>query len=248
MTVWAIYLTAAAVGACVGSWLSTWALRAARGEQSTRGRSRCDHCQTELSFARTTPVLAYVLQGGRCANCAALIDPLHLVGEIAGAAVATSALAVVASSPGRAGLLIALGLVLLAGALIDARTRRLPDALTGAAAILCLALLLLGRRTEWIVGLAAAAVMGIVLLALRSVFARRGGDAGLGLGDVKLLSGTALWLGLAAPWALASAAVMGLCAVALLRPTDRRIPFGPSIAASVWVVGLVGEAHPWPRL
>lgn len=237
---------AALIGLCLGSFATTAAIRFARGEQVLKGRSACDHCAAPLNYWRTLPVLGYVQARGRCAHCRGRIDPLHLAGELCGATLVVLAFGVL--SPIRAAAVVGLGLVLLASALIDARTRRLPDLLTAVAASLCAllaALASVGRLEE---GALAAGLTFIVLEGLRRGFIHLRGRPGLGFGDVKLAAALALWLGAAAPWSMAAAAGLALVAMAILRPRDGRMAFGPALAAAGWSVGLLREAQIWPGL
>jgi leader peptidase (prepilin peptidase)/N-methyltransferase len=83
---------------------------------------------------------------------------------------------------------------------------------------------------------------------VRWLAARRSGEPGLGLGDVKLLAALALWLGLATPWLIAAASLLGLLLMAITRPKDGRLAFGPAIAVSAWTIGIIGEAGQWPMM
>ncbi|MDR3509250.1 MAG: prepilin peptidase [Caulobacteraceae bacterium] len=231
-------------GLCLGSYAATAGLRLARREQSVSGRSRCDHCGASLGFLQTAPVIAYLRQGGACRNCGGRIDPLHLVGEICGALILV--LAFLLATPPRAALLAALGLTLLASAVVDAKTRRLPDSLTLACAGLCAGLALQSSSPNLAIGLAASALSFIVLEVVRRGFLGLRGRAGLGLGDVKLVAALALWLGAATPWAVALAAIIGLISMALIRPADGRLAFGPALALVGWAVGMGREAGLWP--
>jgi leader peptidase (prepilin peptidase)/N-methyltransferase len=89
----------------------------------------------------------------------------------------------------------------------------------------------------------------MILLALRELRRRRAsdGDPGLGLGDVKLFAGLALWLGAATPWALVAAASLGLVGWTLGGRGSGRIAFGPALAAGSWAVGVArdGGLIPW---
>jgi len=232
------------IGAVVGSYASTAALRAGRGEQAWVGRSRCDGCQRVLGFSETLPVLSFLLRGGACRACAAPIDRIHPVGEILGVAVV--ALAFLAAAPMRAALLSVIGLVLLGSALIDARTRRLPDVLTGATAIAGAILAWTRSPFDLALGLIAAVVAFGLLQVVRLAFRARRGHDGLGFGDVKLIAALCLWLGPAMAWAVVAAGLIGLAAMAVVRPHDGRMPFGPAIALGAWSVGLCLEAGLWP--
>lgn len=236
-------LLAPAVGLVLGSFAVTAGQRLGRGE-SLLGRSRCDECRRSLTWRETLPLVSFVAAGGSCGGCAAPISRLHPLGEVAGLAVVLAALQ--AGDPVRAALIAALGLLLVALSACDWVSRRLPDPLTALAAGLAFALALHAGGRSVLVHAAIAAAVAAVLLALRLVSARGGRDPGLGLGDVKLLAGLALWLGPLTPWAVAVAAGLGLLGMALARPADGRLPFGPFIALGAWGVGLAGEVGAWP--
>lgn len=241
----ALFLSAGLpVGAVIGSYASTVALRAGRGEQAIAGRSRCDGCGRMLGFSETVPILSFLSCRGICSACATPIARIHLLGEILGVAVV--ALAFLAAAPPRALLLGALGLTLLASALIDAKTRQLPDALTVLTAIVGAILAWTRSPFDLVAGGLAAIVAFGLLLAVRRVFRARRGHDGLGFGDVKLIAALCLWLGPAAAWAIVVAGVVGLAAMAIVRPHDGRMPFGPAIALGAWSVGLCLEAGLWP--
>jgi leader peptidase (prepilin peptidase)/N-methyltransferase len=233
-------LTAALIGACLGSFAATAALRSLRSRQALIGRSHCDACQTPLGFAATTPIVSFLALRGACGACGARIDPAHLAGEVAGALIAGAAFALV--EPTRAMLLTALGLVLLTASLIDLRTQRLPDGLTLAAGLISFSLSATGAPGALTTGLIAAGATFLLMEALRRGFELLRRRSGLGFGDVKLLTALALWLGIATSWAVALAATAGLAVVALVRPADGRIAFGPLIAGAALIIGLIGEA------
>ena len=142
--------------------------------------------------------------------------------------------------------MLGLGWLGVAAGLVDARHRRLPDALVVPAACLApLSLLPLGLGAVGRGLLAAvAAVLGYGLVHLL----RR---AALGLGDVKLAAplgavlGTASWSALAIAAVLA-AVITGL--VALLRlclsrgPPPAVVPHGPSMLAAAWLLTLATAA------
>jgi leader peptidase (prepilin peptidase) / N-methyltransferase len=237
---------AGVAGLTLGSFAVTFGLRLCRGESAWRGRSRCDACGHTLGFAQTLPVVSFVALSGACTACRARIDPIHLAGEVAGAAIAMSA--ILATTPFRAGLLAALGLTLIAAVTVDWKQQRLPDRLTGIVAGLAAAAALSVSGAALGVGLAAAGITVGILLGLRALGVRLRGDPGLGLGDVKLLGALAIWLGAMTPWAVTVAAIFGLGVMAWLRPTDGRLAFGPAIAIGAWVVGIGQEAGLWPTM
>jgi len=228
-------LAALPVGAVAGSYVSTAVLRGVEGRESVWSPSRCDHCGVLLGFARTIPLVSFALVRGACSACGGPIARTHLAGEAVGGLVV--AIPFLVLEPTRAALLGALGLVLLASSLWDLASRRLPDALTIAAAVL--GAMVAGSDGRLLEGLGAALVTMGILEATRRLAARRLGRPAMGLGDVKLAGALALGLGVAASWAIAAASMTGLAAIAALRPHDGRIPFGPHLAASSWAALLV---------
>lgn len=239
----AVTLLAGATGLVVGSYVTTAAVRAARGEPSTTGRSHCDACGRSLNFLRTIPVLGFIVLRGACLDCGEPIDPVHLIGEAAGGL--TLALAFALLPVVDAALVGAIGFLLLAAAVFDAKTRRLPDILVGPVA--ALGAVAAGRHGLQAVGIGVGAVVvaAALLCGVRAVSAGRGRDPGLGLGDVKLICALSLWLGVATSWMVVLAAAAGLVWVLISRPADGRIAFGPMIAAAGWGVGLMLEAGGW---
>lgn len=232
------------VGACGGSFAATAALRTLRGEQAVAGRSHCDGCGVTLGAAATIPLFSYPALRGACTHCGGRIDPTHLAGEVAGAALGAGAFALL--PPAFACLVLCLGLVLLAASIIDQRTQRLPDRLTLVVGLLCLGLALLaGRLLE---GLAAAAITFALLEVARQGYLRFRGRSGLGAGDVKLLAALALWLGAATPWAVTAASAGCLALVLIARPSGGKIAFGPFIAGGALAVGLLIDSQLLPAL
>jgi leader peptidase (prepilin peptidase)/N-methyltransferase len=237
---------AIAAGACVGSFVTTAALRAANGENALSGRSRCDACGVELGYAATVPVISFVRLRGACAACGARIDGLHLAGEVSGSVVVLAAIVIGPADP-RGWLVALLGFILLGAAVFDARTQRLPDALTAVAAVLC-AVLAWTRSLEALeTGAIAALIAFVVIEAIRHGYRALRDREGLGFGDVKLIAALALWLGAAIPWAVAVASLAGLgTALALRRAPEARLPFGPFLAFGGFSAGLCAEVLRWP--
>lgn len=238
--VWIAPLAGGLLGAIVGSFTTTMALRSVAGVPLLHGRSRCDSCGHGLSFAATVPLVSYAVFGGACRDCRSAIDPRHPIGEVTGGIAGALALAVLPLA--EAVIVFVLAQVLLASSIIDSRSRRLPDALTAAIALLCAGLAALRGLETLAIGIASAAVAYLLLETLRRGYSAMRRRPGLGGGDVKLVAALALWLGLTTPWAMVAAAGIGLAAMLVLRPADGRIAFGPAIAASAFLVGLGGSA------
>ncbi len=245
MLTWPIAGFAGVGGLALGSYATTAGIRLARAENTASGRSHCDSCGVTLSFSRTMPVVSYLWSKGACSTCRAIIDPTHLLGEVLGAAILLFAAAL--GDPVRGSLLAILGLLLLTLAVVDARTLWLPEVLLGAVSLVGVALAALRSVGNLELGAIAAAVTLLVTLAVRWMSARGGKAPGLGFGDVWLLSALALWLGLATPWLVVAASLLGL--VAFVVPgADRRRPWGPAICAAGWAIGMAGEFGVWPTI
>lgn len=139
-----------------------------------------------------------------------------------------------------------LGVVLVALAAIDARTRTLPDALTLPLAIS--GLVLAPHHAVLAHVMAALACYG-AMAALAWLYERARGRPGLGLGDAKMLAAGGAWLGPdGVPAALLIACALALLGAALLEARGRidresRIPFGPFLAAGIWSAWLFGPLH-----
>lgn len=243
----------------VGSFLGVLVLRLPDGRPVGMARSACETCGTVLGARDLVPLLSYVVLRGRCRHCAAPIGRLHPGIELAALAVAAT---VVLAQIGRLspdlpeGWVQAwvwsgcgLGWILLALGWIDWRCFRLPDVLT-------LPLLLLGLVSCALLGPAmladhaGACLLGYLLfLGIARGYRRLRGRDGLGAGDAKLLAAGGAWLGLAWLPMLVLLGALATLAVALLRgggrlDPDLRVPFGPGLAAALWVLWLWSTTMP----
>jgi leader peptidase (prepilin peptidase)/N-methyltransferase len=187
------------------------------------------------------PVLSWLWLRGRCRGCGAPISVRYPLVEAA-----TGALWVLAVAAGWGDAReIALGLVLVTAlvpiTLIDLEHRRIPNAITGPAAVAALAATLLldpGFLVEALVAGALAFAFFLVPALLR--------PGGMGMGDVKLAGLLGLCLGRAAAPAVLIALVGGAIMARRGVGEGRRtaVPFGPFLAlggivALVFGTGLV---------
>lgn len=205
-----------------------------------RGRSRCPACGTRLAARDLVPVGSWLATRGRCRHCAAPIPTFYPLIELAAALIGAVALAAI--EPPASLLAALLGWWLLALALIDLRSWRLPDRLTlplivAGLAVAALDLLPAADLLQSLLG----AVLGyLALAAVAWGYRRLRGRDGLGLGDAKLLAAAGAWLGIAPlPWLVLMAAVMGLAlAIARARPVrpETAVPFGPPLALAFWTL------------
>lgn len=254
-------------GPAAGSFAALLADRLPRGEPVVLTRSRCRGCGRRLGPVELVPILSWLWQRGRCRGCGAPLPGWLLQAELAGLGLGLGA-ALVAATPLQ--MLLGAGFLwcLLALALSDLRSYRLPDALTAALLALGLGLALAGdgvtphgwpplgwegapaRLWAALVGaVAGAAVLGALALAYRRVRGRRG----LGAGDIRLIAGIGAGVGpLALPLVTLIAALAGLTVAALraLRRGRRLrrgapVPFGAFLAGAAGAVWLLsGGAAP----
>lgn len=227
----------------IGSFLGLVSLRAPAGEPFIVARSRCAQCARRLAPAELLPLLSYGLQRGRCAcRCSAIpwrypaLELASLVVAILSATLFTGPLLLASAI---------MGWTLLLAAVLDAEHFWLPDAITlplTAGGLLVAALL----QPETLAARAVGAALAFGLLWLVKLAYRRLRDLeGLGDGDPLLFAAAGAWTGWQAlPQLLTLAAGLALLWVLGARLAGRRIggrdavPFGPFLAASLWLVWL----------
>jgi len=225
-------------GLVLGSFVTTAALRSITGGSALTGRSGCDHCGRTLGWTETLPVISMSILKGRCRTCRGRIDASHLAGEISGALCVTLPLALV---PLPQGLIVAaIGLILLASSVIDAKTCRLPNVLTFAVLLSGAALTLL--RGEGLAALGWAVGVFLTMKGVQYLLSRRLKTQALGEGDIKLVAALALWLGSGIVYALCLACVSALLFI-VARRHKGLLPFGPFVATGAFLVGLQLESH-----
>ncbi|MFO1127526.1 MAG: A24 family peptidase [Rhodospirillales bacterium] len=230
----------------VGSLLGVLIERLPAGEPVVFDRSRCRSCGATLAPRDLIPLVSFALTRGRCRICGAPIGWFAPAIEAAAVLTALWAAAVVPMAwlwP-----TAALGWVLLALAVIDARHLILPDPLTlpliPAGLIVVVGVASPDRFPDHLIG---AAVGLAASAAVRVLYRRLRGREGLGLGDVKLLAAAGAWVGWQGlPWLLLVAAATALAVVLTVALVRRRldaqapIPFGPFLCLGFWLVWLYG--------
>lgn len=244
-----IWLTAAVLGALIGSFLNVVVWRVPRGESVVSPPSACPRCGHEIRARDNVPVVSWLLLRGRCRDCAAPISPRYPVVEAATAVL----FALVALRIGWAPELPAylyLAAIGLALALIDLDTHRLPDPIVlPAYPVLAVAL----GAASWVTGdwgaLLRAAIGGAALWAVYFLLmiVKQGG---MGFGDVKLagvLGAGMAWLGWGALVVGGFAAFLlgGLYGIALIVAgrggRSTRVPFGPWMVLGTAIGIAVGQ-------
>jgi leader peptidase (prepilin peptidase) / N-methyltransferase len=234
---------AAVAGLVVGSFLNVVAYRLPLGESLVSPRSRCPQCGSPVRPYDNVPVLSWLVLRGRCRDCSTGISPQYpLVELVTGALYAAVALAADDALQAALGLLLVTVLVPIT--LIDLEHRKIPNLITGPAAIAGV-VAILALHPSFVVEAAVAALAAGGFFFLAAV-ARPGG---MGMGDVKLAALLGLYLGRAvAPAifvALISGVVIGAAIIARKGMTEGRrtaVPFGPFLALGGLVAYVVGDA------
>lgn len=152
------------------------------------------------------------------------------------------------SAPGWPGAVGAgLAVSMLAIAVIDYRSFRIPDELNAIGLVLALAHAIAQAPDAWVSAITDAglrgAVLALIFWGLRSGYAMIRGRDGIGLGDVKLAAVAGAWLDwLSIPIAI-QIAVFAALTVYLLRhllsgrslTMTHRLPFGTFLAPAIWI-------------
>ena len=237
---WSSWLPPLLAAPFIGSFAGVLIARIPAGRSVVTPRSACESCGHALGATDLVPIASFLALRGKCRFCHVPIPRRIFWVECASLGIAAWA-----AAAGERGAFLwagcALGWTLLALGWIDALCQRLPDVLT-------LPLLLAGLAeayflepdaiTDRALG-AAIGYAGFRLLAL--AYARLRGREGLGQGDAKLLGAAGTWVGaLLLPNVLLLAACTALLyAFRRLHPNaTERIPFGPFLAAGIWLVWL----------
>lgn len=203
------------LGLFLGSFVSALSWRMPRGYSilTIEGsqRSICPHCRTPLGAKDLVPLFSYLFSGGKCRHCHKKISRRYPLIELMTAVFCTVIFAFTAfaqaSLPGFI-IMMMLALVLSAMFAIDLEHKIIPDRLNIAVAVLGIAALVLPSIAAetplatlgdtLVTATVAAAVYGVLPIAIRYIFLLVMKKDGLGFGDIKFFAAAGLWLGLPA--------------------------------------------------
>ena len=209
-------------------------------------RSRCPHCNHQITAWENIPVISYLFLKGRCSSCKTPISPRYPVIEaLSGLLVFTVAWQLGFSM--QAAFAILLTWVLIALTFIELDHFYLPDNIT--LPFLWLGLLI--NIDAIFVNLSSAVIGAIVgylsLWSVYQLFKRFTGKEGMGYGDFKLLAMLGAWMG----WQMLpviiilSSLVGAIIGISLIlfkhHQRSQPIPFGPYLATAGWIALLWGE-------
>ncbi|KUK47480.1 MAG: Type 4 prepilin-like proteins leader peptide-processing enzyme [Actinobacteria bacterium 66_15] len=260
---WYFTLSMGLFGLLFGSFANVVIWRVPRGESIARPGSHCPGCDSPIAWYDNIPVVSWLVLRGRCRHCHVPIAPRYPLVEAASGALFVAA-ALVWGPGARALFGAALFWFLLALSLIDLEHMRLPNPLVATlAGVGFLGALLSELGGAHVVPLTAdggsgmaahplvLSLVGVLLGAglpamIALVYSAIRGRSGFGMGDVKLLGALGLFLG---PYVLVTffvASLLGAVGGAVIgRGRDlsqRRIPFGPWLAAGAAITAVLGPA------
>lgn len=239
------------VGLMVGSFINVVAYRlplAIMSETEEDARkysllrnSACPHCAAPIRSIDNIPVVSWLVLKARCRSCSASIPVRYLLVELAGGAIAATALANFGATP-EALVVSSAGWLLLCASLCDFDTMYIPASVSGGLMWLGLLSATFGIGFigihEAVIGGASAFVLPWLLNTLYKT--ARGVD-GLGYGDFHLLAGIGALAGGTYAWLCLTLAAISSLAYALIVTSGRLAgsshegqvgPFGPWIAGS----------------
>ena len=243
MPPWFLPLNLALLGAVWGSFIAALCSRWPNGESIGAGRSRCDHCATNIAAYDLIPIVSFILLKGKCRACGRKIGALPLIFEVTAILVGT--FPILFLPPIQAVGAAVFSWLLLPLVFLDWRHFWLPDRLLILLAIAGpLAGLLLNPSVTWFdrgVGMAAGFVS---LEAIRVGFKRWRGYEGMGAGDPKLFGALGIWVGWQAlPMILLGASAIGLVLILVTRTTRTQspnlLPFGSYLCGAAYLFSTV---------
>ena len=218
-------------------------------------RSSCPGCGTQIRTVDNIPVLSWILLRGRCRECDAPISPRYLVVEVITGVLFGAVAWVWGLDPLLPALLVLTWSLVVATA-IDLEHRIIPNRLTLRLPLILLPLVMLAAALDsaWsdlIRGLIAAIALPGIMLALSELFRLLRGQAGIGMGDIKLAISLGLVIGYLGGLELvvfAYATIISAVIIAIVlllagkAKLASRIPFGPYLAVGAMVVILARDA------
>lgn len=251
-------IVVALFGLCMGSLATVLCYRIPReiplGLTSHR-RSSCPHCGKTIPAYRNIPLLSYVLQKGKCAECHKAIDWRYPAIEMLTTVLFVVSYYVMVRSGqlpfetfahwAEVAKVLYFTLSLVVVIFIDIEFRIIPDRFSlGNWGIALLASFLWSSPPIWM-SLAGCLFGFGSFFVMAWTYEKWKGIEGLGLGDVKMMGWIGAWLGLySVPFVILSASLTGLAVgiLAMRRSKDglqTAIPFGPFLAVGAYVAWIL---------
>lgn len=209
-------------------------------------RSRCSHCNTQLSVFDNIPVLSWLALKGKCRYCNAPISSRYPAVELLTAVLSTVVIWYTGATCYGL-LLLVLTWCLVALTFIDIDKMLLPDQITLPLLWLVLISSAFGVGIDARQALIGAACGYLSLWSVYWGFKLLTGKEGMGYGDFKLMAIFGALLGWQQlPLIILLSSVVGAVIGSIMLSIQRKgqstaIPFGPYIAAAGWIAMLWGQ-------
>lgn len=210
-------------------------------------RSHCLHCKKTIHFYDNIPLLSYLILGGKCRACKKSISIQYPIVEGLSALLCV----LVAYNFGVTWQTVAgcfLTYVLIVQSTIDFRHTIIPDEITLPMIWIGLLLSINGIFVDPQASIIGAVSGYLFLWIIYWCFYLLTKKEGMGYGDFKLLAMLGAWLGWEMiPFIILCSSILGsVIGVSLFiskkKKLDRRIPFGPFLAAAGWIALIYGSA------
>ena len=226
-------------GACVGSFCNVLIYRIPREEEFVKTPSHCMTCGHNLKWFELIPVVSWLMQGGKCRSCGVKLSVQYPIVEALNALMWLLTGILFRGDWLSVALYCLLFSMLMVLSVIDWRMFIIPNGINLVIFLLGVVRLVtdLGNWPLYVIGMLSVSLVFLLLHVLT-------GGNGLGMGDVKLVAGAGLLLGW--PKMLLAVLVGSLSgaiihSVRMKHGADRKLAFGPYLAAGIWFAALVGE-------
>lgn len=227
------------LGACVGSFCNVLIYRIPKEEEFVKTPSHCMSCGHELKWYELIPIVSWLIQGGKCRACGVKLSAQYPIVEILNAIMWLAVGLIFRGDWVTVALYCGLFSMLLVLSVIDWRIYIIPNGINLVIFLLGIARVLTDLE-GWLGYLIGMISVSLVFLALHVLT----GGNGLGMGDVKLVAAAGLLIG----WQkMLLAVLVGSVAGAVIHSVrmrggaDRKLAFGPYLAAGIWFSALFGE-------
>ena len=241
---------AALMGLVMGSFLNCSAIRIVNGEPIARGRSHCMSCKHVLGARDLVPLFSWLALKGRCRYCGERIPARYPITELVAAIAYVSIFIRYGITAECCELLILVSLLLVIS-FCDIEAYLIPDRFIVAGILVRCAYIIYAWRmlgadikSMTITSLIGGFSIALPILVLSIIMDRILGKDSMGGGDIKLLFMTGLYL----PWYINLLGILLACVCGIIiglfirkRNEEGMIPFGPFIAAGVWICLLCGQ-------
>jgi prepilin signal peptidase PulO-like enzyme (type II secretory pathway) len=208
-------------------------------------RSACPKCRKLLSAFDLIPLFSWLINAGKCRHCHNKVAVRYPLTELATCALFSLSYQLHGASF-NALLIALLGSHLLVLFIIDIEHRIIPDLLQIIVTVLGLIYAVNNNYhlSEIIAGALLGGGIGLILQFLVRAIKK---IDGLGMGDVKFMAASGVWLGTDLISYYFYAGIIGVVSAILwrIKNDDPRFPFGPALAISLFMLVIYPPSKDW---